>query len=395
MLTMQGDKAKRAIVAEAFRVLRPGGRYAIHELGLTPDGIAQDTRTTSAGRCPGRSKVNAPADRTRMDAIAHRGRLRDRHRRPSADGPARPAPGARRRGAGGCVAHRRQPHPAGAARRRVIGMRRTFTPVPELSRRPSPSSASSVTHSGGVRAAPRSRAPSDGAAGRQQERSSSCCAPCAIRWTRTWLPTPCRSTSRQRGSTCKRLETQEMCDGRARGRQEAGRPKLTYEPVRGWTYARHRRPVRHPPRRYGRRAGSSAPGGSARIWHRVWLARPARPADAGRPGVAAPGRAPGFQVRSVFVVLRDGHGAAVYLPVGHRRETAPEVVRGIQQGLIKEVIDRNVTRHRPELPSSPSRRMRGVARASRIEARAPRNPRKPVREGAGMDCTVAEKRCAR
>ncbi|PRC51730.1 SAM-dependent methyltransferase, partial [Mycobacterium sp. ITM-2017-0098] len=26
MLTMQGDKAKRAIVAEAFRVLRPGGR---------------------------------------------------------------------------------------------------------------------------------------------------------------------------------------------------------------------------------------------------------------------------------------------------------------------------------------------------------------------------------
>lgn len=39
MLTMQGDKAKAAIVAEAARVLRPGGRYAIHELAVTPDDI--------------------------------------------------------------------------------------------------------------------------------------------------------------------------------------------------------------------------------------------------------------------------------------------------------------------------------------------------------------------
>ena len=39
MLTMQGDKGKAAIVAEAARVLRPGGRYAIHELGVTPDDI--------------------------------------------------------------------------------------------------------------------------------------------------------------------------------------------------------------------------------------------------------------------------------------------------------------------------------------------------------------------
>ena len=39
MLTMQGDKGKASIVAEAARVLRPGGRYAIHELGVTPDDI--------------------------------------------------------------------------------------------------------------------------------------------------------------------------------------------------------------------------------------------------------------------------------------------------------------------------------------------------------------------
>ncbi|WP_233188173.1 class I SAM-dependent methyltransferase [Actinomyces qiguomingii] len=45
MLTMQSDKAKAAIVAEAARVLRPGGRYAIHELGVVPDDIDQ-TRYT-------------------------------------------------------------------------------------------------------------------------------------------------------------------------------------------------------------------------------------------------------------------------------------------------------------------------------------------------------------
>lgn len=39
MLTMQGEKAKRAIMAEAFRLLAPGGRYAIHELGLRPDNV--------------------------------------------------------------------------------------------------------------------------------------------------------------------------------------------------------------------------------------------------------------------------------------------------------------------------------------------------------------------
>lgn len=42
MLTMQGDAAKHAIVAEASRVLRPGGRYAIHELALVPDTVSAE-----------------------------------------------------------------------------------------------------------------------------------------------------------------------------------------------------------------------------------------------------------------------------------------------------------------------------------------------------------------
>ena len=45
MLTMQGDKSKAAIVAEAARVLRPGGRYAIHELGVAPDDIDEEYYT--------------------------------------------------------------------------------------------------------------------------------------------------------------------------------------------------------------------------------------------------------------------------------------------------------------------------------------------------------------
>ena len=39
MLTMQADHRKSGIIKEAHRLLRKGGLYGIHELGLTPDGI--------------------------------------------------------------------------------------------------------------------------------------------------------------------------------------------------------------------------------------------------------------------------------------------------------------------------------------------------------------------
>ena len=42
MLTMQSDKGKLAIVSEAFRILAPGGRYAIHEMGFKPE-VAEST----------------------------------------------------------------------------------------------------------------------------------------------------------------------------------------------------------------------------------------------------------------------------------------------------------------------------------------------------------------
>jgi ubiquinone/menaquinone biosynthesis C-methylase UbiE len=56
MLTMQGDPAKHAIVAEASRVLRPGGRYAIHELALTPETISDESKPTSGSCWPDQSQ---------------------------------------------------------------------------------------------------------------------------------------------------------------------------------------------------------------------------------------------------------------------------------------------------------------------------------------------------
>lgn len=59
MLTMQGDPAQHAIVAEASRVLRPGGRYAIHELALTPDTISDELKTDVRQSLARAIKVNA------------------------------------------------------------------------------------------------------------------------------------------------------------------------------------------------------------------------------------------------------------------------------------------------------------------------------------------------
>lgn len=59
MLTMQSDAAKHAIVAEAARVLRPRGRYAIHELALTPDDLPEEVTTDVRQALARAIKVNA------------------------------------------------------------------------------------------------------------------------------------------------------------------------------------------------------------------------------------------------------------------------------------------------------------------------------------------------
>ncbi len=59
MLTMQGDPTKRQILAEAGRLLGPGGHYLVHELCLIPDDL-DDAIKTAIRKDPARSiRVNA------------------------------------------------------------------------------------------------------------------------------------------------------------------------------------------------------------------------------------------------------------------------------------------------------------------------------------------------
>ena len=44
VLTMQAETSRQAIVQEAWRVLRRGGRYGLHELCVWPDGLARSCR---------------------------------------------------------------------------------------------------------------------------------------------------------------------------------------------------------------------------------------------------------------------------------------------------------------------------------------------------------------
>ena len=70
MLTMQGDKGKQEIIAEAFRLLEPGGCYAIHELGLTPDSIGAELADQLRRRLARTIRVNArPLTRSEWCAL--------------------------------------------------------------------------------------------------------------------------------------------------------------------------------------------------------------------------------------------------------------------------------------------------------------------------------------
>lgn len=59
MLTMQADHRKSEIIREAFRILKAGGLYGIHELGLAPDDLNSESKQEIQKSLAQVIKVNA------------------------------------------------------------------------------------------------------------------------------------------------------------------------------------------------------------------------------------------------------------------------------------------------------------------------------------------------
>lgn len=59
MLTMQPDKKKSEIIREAHRILKPGGLYGIHELGLITEKVTEDLKLEIQKGLANVIKVNA------------------------------------------------------------------------------------------------------------------------------------------------------------------------------------------------------------------------------------------------------------------------------------------------------------------------------------------------
>jgi SAM-dependent methyltransferase len=59
MLTMQADHRKSEIIREAHRILKKGGLYAIHELGLMPDSLDESIKAEIQRNLAQTIKVNA------------------------------------------------------------------------------------------------------------------------------------------------------------------------------------------------------------------------------------------------------------------------------------------------------------------------------------------------
>ncbi|MGP4058822.1 helix-turn-helix transcriptional regulator [Mycobacterium sp. 4D054] len=136
------------------------------------------------------------------------------------------------------------------------------------------------------------------------------------------------------------LEAQGFVRRAGSRKSGAGRPKLTYEPAPRLDYAdivslfaTHLGGTAEERETRARRIGAD-------LAHRVRLARARDETSVGDLVVATLTEL-GFQVRSVMSSFGEVTVQLCTCPLAEVAKTAPEVVRGIQQGLIQEVIDLN------------------------------------------------------
>ena len=59
MLTMQIDQKKSEIIKEAYRILKPGALYGIHEMGLEPDSLSEEKKAEIQRDLAETIKINA------------------------------------------------------------------------------------------------------------------------------------------------------------------------------------------------------------------------------------------------------------------------------------------------------------------------------------------------
>jgi ubiquinone/menaquinone biosynthesis C-methylase UbiE len=72
LLTLEPDSRKGEILAEVARLLRPGGRYGIHELLLTPDGLTESAKADIQAELTRVLRVGArPLTRSEWHRLLH------------------------------------------------------------------------------------------------------------------------------------------------------------------------------------------------------------------------------------------------------------------------------------------------------------------------------------
>lgn len=127
MLTMQTAAQKKRIVEEAARVLQPGGRYGIHELGLTPDGLDEDHKARIGQDLSAAIRVGArPQTATEWRALLEAGGFEVLAERAAPMHLLEPARMVRDEGVRGAARVAFNVLRSAAARRRVRGMRAAF-----------------------------------------------------------------------------------------------------------------------------------------------------------------------------------------------------------------------------------------------------------------------------